>query len=46
MTDTPIVELKNLSSYYGKGKKRLKYLKNILHDTDHPPCKSLYLPRL
>ena len=29
MTDTPIVELKNLSSYYGKGKKRLKYLKNL-----------------
>ena len=29
MADTPIVELKNLSSYYGKGKKRLKYLKNV-----------------
>ena len=29
MTDSPIVELKNLSSYYGKGKKRLKYLKNL-----------------
>lgn len=29
MADTPIVELKNLSSYYGKGKKRLKYLKNL-----------------
>ncbi len=25
----PIVELKNLSSWYGKGKTRLKYLKNI-----------------
>ena len=29
MTDAPIVELKNLSSYYGKGKSRLRYLKNI-----------------
>ena len=29
MADTPIVELKNLSSYYGKGKKRVKYLKNV-----------------
>ena len=29
MTDTPIVELKNLSSYYGKGKSRLRYLKNV-----------------
>ena len=29
MTDAPIVALKNLSSYYGKGKKRLKYLKNV-----------------
>ncbi len=25
----PIVELKNLSSWYGKGKTRLKYLKNV-----------------
>ena len=29
MADTPIVSMKNLSSYYGKGKSRLRYLKNI-----------------
>jgi len=29
VADTPIVSMKNLSSYYGKGKSRLRYLKNI-----------------
>ncbi len=29
MSDTPIVVLKDLSSWYGKGRTRLKYLKNV-----------------